>query len=420
MESSKNNNSKRIRLHEVTGKIDDSFVGIKIKGNEIHLYHPELYELDLDSKDFRNDVIDLIRTISIAKTLSLETNLSYNSHVKDGEFALLSYLWLINDYMKNGFYINREKLFKVNQKGKVQWKKTFETQPIISNGNIIYRDIVVETKNRIDNIMVEIHKYCIKKSIDYIGWLFNLNSNMIVIEPFNDVRKKQYLNVIVSELNNTFDDMKKSRLVHMKNVITGLDDNTKDNDFVYGVDNYYYIYEKMIDSIYSNISNKSEFDPGANWHLIKNNYVPIPSSKLRPDTIFTKDNYLFVLDSKYYRYGYTEDSNDLPETTSIQKQITYGEYIKKKVSHLYDDVFNVFLLPYNKNKGSFRSNKNIQYIGYAKADWKDGLNSHEIIYSFLIDLKYVIKTWNRSNHNKDVDELVNWIIEISKQQPISI
>ena len=39
-----------------------------------------------------------------------------------------------------------------------------------------------------------------------------------------------------------------------------------------------------------------------------------------------KNNKVYILDAKYYRYGTTFFAGDMPETTSIQKQITYGEY----------------------------------------------------------------------------------------------
>ena len=171
--------------HKATGKTDDSFVGIKILGNDIHFYYPESYRFDMDALTVRNDIVDLLRTIAIAKTSSAVLSQANNKTNNVGDFALLSYLWLINDYLANGFYVNREKLYKVNQSGRVNWKKTMQMQPIVSEGNIIYPNIVVEVKNNVDNILVEIHKYCVKKSIDYIGWLFNLKSSFIETKPFN-------------------------------------------------------------------------------------------------------------------------------------------------------------------------------------------------------------------------------------------
>lgn len=162
---------ENLKLHSVTGKLDDSFIGLKIKNNIIDFYYPESYQrTDYKSnfKEFRKDVLAILGTIKIAKTLSLNKT-KIESSLSNDNFAILSYLWIIKDYLNNGLYVNREKEFKTNQRGKINWKRTMKNQPIISGNNLIYKDIVVETRNSFDNIIVDIHKYCVKKSIDFIG-----------------------------------------------------------------------------------------------------------------------------------------------------------------------------------------------------------------------------------------------------------
>ena len=407
---------KNFYPHAVTGKTDDSFVGLKIMGSEIHFYYPESYRFSLESATVRSDIIDMLRTISIAKTTSSEKAHAHNKRKQEGEFALLSYLWVINDYLANGFYINRERIYKTNQSGRVDWKRTMQSRSIVSNGNIIFPDITVEVKNNVDNLLVEIHKYCVKKSIDYIGWLFNLNSSFIPSKPYNGTVKKLYVATIKKELAKTFDDNKRIRLKHLLNVIEGLD--ASDNgDFIYGVDSYYYIFERMIDSIFGNVKTVKDFNPKGKWRLLRNNYRETPSSDLRPDTIIIRDNCVYILDSKFYRFGFTGNEDDLPETTSIQKQITYGDYIKKNVTAIpIERIYNAFLIPYDKKREVFRSEDDIQYIGYAKSTWKDNDKTHELVHTFLIDLTHVIKTWSHYNHEADVIALIS---EIEKQQRVA-
>lgn len=411
------NRINNLQTHPVTGKTDDSFVGLRIKGNSIHLYYPESYHLDTDSIDVRYDVIDLLRTISIAKTTSIEPSQAYNMTKVQGEFALMSYLWVIKDFLANGFYVNREKTFRINQGGKVDWKRTMQTQPIVSNGNIIYPNIVVSVKNNVDNLLVEIHRYCVKKSIDFIGWLFNLSSSFIETKPFNAGVKKLYIATIKKELDKTFEDDKRIRLKHLLNVVLGLDANDNNDEFVYGVDSYYYIFERMIDSIFGNIKDMRDFHPTAKWQLVRNNYREIKSSDLRPDTIIVQENgNVFVVDSKFYRFGFTGDERDLPETSSIQKQITYGDFIKRNVTRVHvNAIYNAFLLPYDKEREVFRSSDNIQYVGFAKSTWKDNKAEHEIVHTFLIDLKHVVKTWSRLNHLDDVAFLVDEILKHNQE-----
>ena len=59
----------------------------------------------------------------------------------------------------------------------------------------------------------------------------------------------------------------------------------------------------------------------------------------------------------------------------------------------------------------FKSENDIQYIGFAKSTWKDNSKKHELIHAFLIDLKHVVKTWNKYNHTADVDYLIDEIIK---------
>lgn len=419
MKSSTNKSEQNqivINYHKVTNKIDDSFVGIKIRNSQIDFYYPETYKFDETSiEKSRNDVLAILQTISIAKTHS-DSKIKIESSFSNNEaIPLLSYLWIIRDYLINGFYINREKVLKKNQRGKIDWKRTLNGQPIISNGNVVYSDIVVSVKNNLDNIIVEIHKYCVKKSIDILGWLFGIkSSNFIETKPFYNELKNVYIDTLIKELSQTFDDDKKEKLKHMLSIIEGLSDDQKSNELVYGVDSYAYIFERMINSIFGN-REASKFNPSADWYLKSKEYEPFSSSDLRPDTILISDNIAYVLDSKFYRFGYTADKKDLPETTSIQKQITYGDYIKNnKMGDEIQKIRNAFILPYNKYENKLGLNGTLEYIGFSRANYRKGKEDHEIIHAFLIDLKYVIETWNKRNHGHDVTNLVNQIEDIQR------
>lgn len=418
--SNDENEKLEIVYHKATNKIDDSFIGIKIRNNKVDFYYPETYNFDDSSLETaRNDVLAILQTISIAKTHS-NSNVKIESTFSNNEaIPLLSYLWIIRDYLQNGLYINKEKVFKKNQRGKVDWKRTLNEQPIISKGNVIYSNIIVSVKSELDNIIVQIHKYCVKKSFDILGWLFGINgSSFIEMPPFHVELKPLYIDALRKELSSTFDDKKKIMLGHMLSIIEGLSDDQNANEIVYGVDSYAYIFERMINSIFGN-RDATKFNPSADWYLTIDNYKAFASSDLRPDTILIRDNIAYVLDSKFYCFGYTFDKKDLPETTSIQKQITYGDFIKtNKMGDEIQKVRNAFILPYNKNSkyNTYGFEKTIEYIGYSKTDYRKGLDDHEIIHAFLIDLKYVVETWNKRNHGNDINELVTQIEKVQKER----
>lgn len=418
MTSSRKNDNETLvpYYHKVTNKIDDSFVGIKIRNDRIDFYYPETYNFDESTiENSRKDVLAILQTISIAKTHS-DSKIKIESSFSNNEaIPIMSYLWVIRDYLINGFYVNREKVLKKNQRGKVNWKRTINGQPIISKGNVVFKDIVVAVKNDLDDIIVEIHKCCVKKSIDVLGWLFGINSSLFIqTRKLSKDIKNLYIDALKKELNNTFEDAKKERLKHMLAIIEGLSDDQNSNELVYGVDSYAYIFEKMINSIFGN-REASKFNPSANWYLKSKDYNPFASSDLRPDTILIQDNIAYVLDSKFYRFGYTADNKDLPETTSIQKQITYGDFIKNnKMGDEIQKIRNAFILPYNKYNNKLGLCGTLEYIGYSKTDYRKGAEDHEIIHAFLIDLKYVIEMWNKRTHGEDVANLVKQIEDIQQ------
>lgn len=421
---------KKIELKAVTGEQDNKFVGIRIKENNVLFCYPQSYNLSemTDELNFKKDVISILRTIALSKSSSSDTS-SYNTKNSNlnNSFAFASFIWILNDYLKYNRYDNKEKVTARGQQGKINWKKTFQTTPIISNGNIVYTSIFSDKKRQEDNILTEIYNCCVNRAIDCIGWLYEIPYNMDGLSYKNNIEKKKklYLNVLNTELSHTNNDIKKTRLQNMKNIIIGLDSNIiESNEIVYGVDSYNYIYERMVDSLFSNINNIKDFYPNAEWNFIydsKKANIWQDSSKLRPDTILIdkEKNDVYIIDSKNYQYGTTFDKNSAPTSSDIQKQITYGEYIKNsekfKINN-YNDIYNAFVMPYNKSKNTKNLKKNIEFVGAARAKWLvndptiQENQKYKKIAAILIDMKFLIENW--TNYNKD--NLSDLIKEIRK------
>ena len=415
---------KRVYLVRSTNEDNNAFVGVRITNDSIEFHYPESYNLAgvderltiKDIKPFRRDMVDILHTISLAKTRSFATQKTENGVSTTQNFAFMSYLWIIRDYITNGIYRNTEKVFRNNAKGRVNWKRTLATQPIISNGNIIYNNLVVEVINDCDNIITEAHRLCIYNSVCKVGWLFGISEKAFYVPSPTKNLLKKYVNTIKVELKKTFDDTKKNRLNHMLKVLMGVDDSKQVSEIVYGVDKYHYIYERMVDAIFSNIIDITKYNPNASWFIKKGElYEEKQASSLRPDTIridpYPK-TYLYdetnktayVLDAKFYRYGTTGNPNDLPETTSIQKQITYATHIEKnlKKEEKIERIHNAFVLPYNKNNNKFGFENNLEYIGFSKANWVE----KDVVHAFLIDTKHLISSWSQGNCKEDIDKLI--------------
>lgn len=394
------------------GKTGNQFVGIKIKNNIIEFHYPETYKLAETDQGLRKDILTVLRTISLAKTMTKDKSSYYSQHNNIYTFPLAAYLWILNDYLIYGRYENREKVFCRGANGKINWKRTLSTQPVISDGNVIYTDIISEKKSQTDNLITQIYNFCVKKASDDIGWLYGFTYDTNGIDYKKLFNKKLYISTINTELSKTYDDVKKYRLNTMKNIIIGLDDGLIDTDEVlYGIDSYDYVFERMIDSMFSNIEDIKSFYPNATWKLILEN-ESVKSSNLRPDTVMIVDKKVFIIDAKYYRYGITFSPNDMPETTSIQKQITYGEYVKKVKEKEYKEVYSAFLLPYSKteNKYSQFFHENFSFVGIGEASWVDlNVADHRKVAAILIDMNYLIAHW--SSAREDEIKIVAEIIE---------
>lgn len=421
------NEDKRVYLVPSTNEDNNAFVGVRINNDSIEFHYPESYDLAgvdeyltiKDLKPFRRDMVDILHTISLAKTRSFATQKTENGISTSKTFSFMSYLWIIRDYIANGIYRNTEKVYRYNTKGRVNWKKTLATQPIISNGNIIYSNMVVEVTNECDSIITDAHKLCIYNSVCKAGWLFGISEKAFYVPSPTKNLLKKYVSTIKGELKKTFDDTKKNRLNHMLKVLAGVDDSKQVNEIIYGVDKYHYVYERMVDAIFSNITDITKYNPNASWFIKKGQkYEEKEASSLRPDTLRIepyiktylydkKTKTAYVLDAKFYRYGTTGDQNDLPETTSIQKQITYATHIETNLQEKegIKRIHNAFVLPYNKKKNPFGFTNNLEYIGYSKANWIAN-DDDSVVHAFLIDTKHLVSSWSQGNCKEDITKLI--------------
>lgn len=387
-------NKKNVKVNFV--KSATEFVGIKIENDSFEIYVPQVFREENDSKVNNKNLLLFLKSLSIAKTLEKE-KVKNNKDEVGNVWPIDSYLWIIRDYLENGYFYNREKIYSKNQ-GKIDWKKTLKTTPIISNGNIIYNELVTTKMSASNDIIAQIYRLCLKHAINKIGWAFEYN---IHVDANQYKSNNEMIYLIKKEMTSTFEDIKRLRFKHMLNILQNVEsDNALSNNYSYGIKNYYYVYEQMIDIFFKGIKQKKRYNPNGYWIL--NNEEKSKASSLRPDTIYKRNDETFIIDAKFYQYGATHDIDDLPQTESMQKQITYGDYICNEFGE--EKVRNVFILPYNKFNKDFINDKNIEryndsnlvYIGKAFVSWRDKEQNkaHDYIYAFLIDFNYLLNHYN--------------------------
>lgn len=394
----------------------DEFIGIKIDGNIIEIYVPEIYRESTNFKQSRQEILMFLKSISL-------TNAKSNANIKSSDNDLVgemwpieSYVWIIKDYLENGYFYNREKKYFNDGKGKIDWKRTLKSSPIYSNGNIIYNKLVTFRVSATNDIIAQIYKLCLSVSLKRIGWIFNYKFKVDIQQYISN---KEMIYHVKKELDSTFDDVKRLRFRHMLKILNGIkEDNVLSDRSTYGIKNYYYVVEQMIDKMFMGIDNKrikSKFNPIGNWQL--ENGEEKNTRILRPDTIYEAEDKVYIIDSKMYKYGYTANINDLPQTSDILKQIAYGDFIKNKLG--YVNVRNVFIIPYNKELDLFKYNEDFVYIGVASGKWINPkkIKSHQFIYTFLLDYMHLLMNYNKHD-SSNIEKMCNTVENLLSKQKI--
>lgn len=403
------NNILRKYCKVVTQQDDDRFVGVKGDVNGVSIYFPLGYELSETDSEIRKDILQLFRIINEFKEEKEGTiTQKNNNEIKDVEFPLNEYMEIIYYFLKNGYYKETDPIYKTQNKGKICWPKTIKNQnPLLvkNNGNysLIYMTFTIRDSNpNEDNEITKINQYCVYESFKKIGWLFN---SYMPPKPRNKFNKNKSLSILQDKLSNTNDDNKKRLFKSMIGLIKSVDED-HNNKFHYGTNKFEHVMEKMIDIMFG-IKEKEKYYPKAKWNLKFDDGTR--TYPLQPDTIMEHDNKIFIIDSKYYKYGDTKESKDLPEATSINKQITYAEYAKTLESNKNKEIYNAFLLPYNKESNKFGVEDIFVNVGEAIGEWKgESINKYEHIQCILLDITYLMKNY-KVNSKDNIIQLANVI-----------
>lgn len=386
-----------IRFHH-SWDSEGNFVGAKLGSSYVDFYFPHGLMVNLDDINAcKAAAYSVLATLTLAApSISLADR--YTGGKPKSAEPLHSYIWLIQDYLGNGLYQATSQLLARDQRGKINWKRTFHTQALINDDIPFYLTPVIEKSTREDTIITEIQKYCLGIATHKIGWLYNFNYST-PIEPTNPSRELYYENILLKKLQITYNDHHKLLLQHLLRIVRLSRGQTTTRERTeIGTYDYDHVWEQMIQSVYGNLP-LHEYFPTTTWFL---NGTERLNKSLRPDTVMKLDNTLYILDAKYYTYGIAPGgSGSLPSSDSIQKQITYGDHAKLYHPE-YSQVISAFIVPFTATSDL------IEYAGYATSDWRSETSSHQRIHLLLLDTAYLIKQYLASNNSTALrTELIN-------------
>ncbi len=439
--------SKEIQISLKTAQGGSDFVGIKITQLECSVTFPMGYILENTSllpskikKEERNEILNLINSIYLCTSNKKGERISVlNGEIKC-DFPIKSMIFIIEDFLGRGtYYTEKETLYTKSAGGKISWSRTIKKiKPTVSESGLAFLDFIIR-KNRIqeNRLITEIHKYCVYKCFEIFGFLYTSAIPEKGLLDENDVskNKKYYAQFLQEKIDSTYLESNVELFSNLLDFINCFDCESESKEASYGTNCFQVVWERLVDRAFGTVSQSEKenyFYPASRWNFTEGK--PKQNAPLRPDTIMIMENTLkqngrkcFIIDSKYYSYTMLRKQNSeeneseqesvlihgsIPGTDSIQKQITYAQYIdseiktfgsekREKFRFRHNDIFNVFILPANNIEEKLR------YIGSAVSDWHDGSKNYHTVHAVTLDTKFLLK-----NENKKSDEMQEELAEL--------
>lgn len=374
------------------GSDGDDFVGVRFENDDVFVRFPLGFKLSNTEAGLRSDIRLLCHALSLAqKTDTRLANQNYDFN-RQTIFPFSSYIYLIEDFLDRGsYFVEPESYFDCNNGGKIHWRKTIKTQNgyLQPNGDLIFQNFVSK-KNRLTDqkFLTMLHKYCVYVAFSKFGWLYTdyLPEKMMFSFDRNDA-----LGRLSKAMERTYKDRDLRLFRALYDVINN--DSSLMNlstRFLFGTTSFEHVWEDMIDALFCN-QEKDVFFPKTRY-VLKD--APLyEKSPLIPDSIMSLGDSLYVIDSKYYRFGVTGLPSLLPNGSDINKQITYGEYAYRIIKNT-KKVFNCFVLPFSSENNPFGVVGCTFYCpGYGVGLWRKNNLDFEKVTIVLADAKKIMKAY---------------------------
>ena len=397
------------------------YIGFDLESNAGRFIFPCRYiasgrENAADAEQEKEQKEEAKKIISLIKRVQKEFSLGGSG---DESFQFYSMVWLIRDYIDNGYYTETERVVRRGDHGRIDWKHTLRHSGIYFDGkNLLYRDFYVQ-KNRLDeaNLLAQIYKCCLAYSAECIGFLYNVSQterSVFRMDSSADVGFMFYH--VQKELGRTFNSYKQMLLRHLLTILKGRQGKIRAVSLCMHDKEFEYVFEFLVNSVFGTEVVQDFYNEYC--YVIGDNHNRFSASKLRPDTIMKNpmasesvEPDFYVIDAKYYNYGYTGNPRDLPQASAIAKQIGYNYYLRDNYNETDEnrkEFYSIFLLPFAKGD----EYDYIEYIGYAtnssssanKMDKED--EKMDKVAVCLVDLKMLVDVYFNVAHKKDGTPIV--------------
>ena len=223
----------------------------------------------------------------------------------------------------------------------------------------------------------------------HIGWLYGRKNP--ILRQWSSVKLLWARNKIELFKRQTFDSRISKLLRSMQIILSNqVDDSRK-------IEGYYNIgiqgntavgdmWEKMVEGVFGS-GKHGQYSPQA-IYTYANQSSEAATRSMELDSIRFDGSICTVIDAKYY-------GERLPSTSDINKQITYGEWVAKKLEGEDFQVQNLFILP-----GEVLDPYH-EYIGYATMDiLEDKSKPYHKVHLKRIDFCQLMKMYLQNDKSK--------------------
>ena len=423
--------NKKVKINLKANDSDD-FVGFEYKNSNITIYYPitlnifnnqPTKELDFDKDKEEIKLLSIFMhsfRLAVAKDRVDDQSPSDNDKSDVIDYPIEAYEYMIDDYRRNGRYIEFETKSVLNGNGIIDWKRTIRQQPLIVDDKAYYTNIVTKQKRIVSNILNDIYLFCVYDSIYKFGsWFYGMNHNSIPTKAkqLSPSIKKLYLHTLDEKIRETFNDDTLNRLQNMKMIVNGAKESSGVQRM--GLKTYHSVFERLIKWGLDNVGDLKEYNPRAEWNKKEiaegDEDITDNLSPLRLDALRIEDNKAYIIDAKFYQ-------KTKPGVADINKQITYGENLyfnastlsRQKMPYNKENIFNVFIAPRTANY--LNGNIVVDSGEVAESKWKTNNKSFESIRLFYVDLNKLLCAWYKNDKKETIFEFN----ELIKKEDINL
>lgn len=380
----------------VSGREDDSFVGVRATTEGVEVCFPVGYRLPGEAH-IRIAVVQLLQVLAAAvKWAKQQGRLEeISTGTLTSESPMWAYLFLLRHYAETGrYYTDAQPAYAVNLSGKTDWRRTIRSHNsahTTTKGKPFYAKLVTRRlETRQESEITRIHRFCVRKCYDVLGWLYGMARPAKESLPLP-------LSAAIALVRQTLDrvhrDAEKDLLRAMLAVLDEAKATPVEVALTYGTRKFDVAWEMLVRSVFGN-EDERKFFPKSLW-FFDEKVPPVQASSLRPDTILHEGEDYFVLDAKYY-HSAEADKKNMPTTADVNKQLTYAEFVRERMGEVR--AYNAFLLPTDSADFSLRCE------GWNVPDWKHGelsslsaadLRCYYLVLAIRVDTTWLMQTFAR-------------------------